>query len=136
MRDVALESVDDDETVVEEIRLHDLHSVDEDFSCGRRVAGSGGGDGEAAVGGEGLDFSAEGKPAEEMDGVEAEDSVFLEEERGGARWACEERGVRGGEDGGGGDIGEISGGGSGGQVPETEVGEDGDDVGCGGGRWE
>lgn len=56
MRDVALKSVDDDEPVVEEIRLRDFNSVDEDFSCGRGV----GGDGETAVGGDGLDFSAEG----------------------------------------------------------------------------
>lgn len=45
MRDVALETVDDDEAVAEHIRTADLDAVDEDLILA--VAG----DGEAAVGG-------------------------------------------------------------------------------------
>lgn len=50
--------MDDDETVVEVIGFSDFNSIDEHFSVGRR--GGGGRDGEAAIGGDGLNLSAEG----------------------------------------------------------------------------
>lgn len=50
MCDEALETVDDDEAIVEDIRARNLDAVDEDLILAV------GGDGEAAIGGYGFDF--------------------------------------------------------------------------------
>ncbi|KAL0435730.1 UNVERIFIED_CONTAM: hypothetical protein Sradi_0280900 [Sesamum radiatum] len=50
--------MNDEKTVVEEVRLSDFNSVDEDFSGGGKAAG-GGGNCEAAVCGERFNLGAE-----------------------------------------------------------------------------
>ncbi|KAL0348391.1 UNVERIFIED_CONTAM: hypothetical protein Sangu_1066900 [Sesamum angustifolium] len=78
MRNEALETMDHDEAIVEEVRTGDLHSVNEDLIL------TVGGDGEAAVGGERLDFGSEDEGFEEVEGVKAWERELLEEEREGA----------------------------------------------------
>lgn len=53
MRDKSLETMNDDQTIAEEIGMRDLHSVHENLTL---VIVR---DGEAAVGGQGFDFGAE-----------------------------------------------------------------------------
>lgn len=63
MRHKPLDAVDDDEAIIEEVRFGDFDAVDEDFPGGDGFGGvdeGGGGDGETAVAGEGLNLGAEG----------------------------------------------------------------------------
>lgn len=76
MRDVALEAMDDDVAVVEEVRSSDLSSSDEDL---RGV--SGGSQSQAPADENALDFGAEHQFFEVVERIEAGDGVLLKEER-------------------------------------------------------
>lgn len=119
MRNEALETVDDDEAVVEEVRARDLDSVDEDLFL------LVGGDGQAAVWSQCLDFGSENEGFQEVDGVKARERELLEEEREGARGTGEEGGVGGGKHGEGSGGGKVGGCGGGGEFLEAECGENG-----------
>ena len=103
-RDEALEAMNNDETIVEEIWMSNLHSSDEDLTGGGgKVSRLGplGSDGDATACAQGLDLGTESELPEIFDGEEARYNVFPEEVRDGARGACTERGIGGSEESGG-----------------------------------
>ena len=130
-RDEALEAVNDDHAVVEEIWLRDLHAADENLGGGGVRLDRIGGDGDAAARTQRFYLGPESEPPKVIDGEEAWNDVLAEKVRNGAREAGAEGGVGGSEDGGR----TGPGGGSGGrgvgerrrrrsQLVETEMRED------------
>ena len=100
----ALEAVDDDEAVVEEIGTRHLHSIDEDLGRGDGVVsvlGPLGGDGNAAAWAQGLDLRAERELPEIVDGESARNEVFAEDVGDGAGVTGPKGGVGGSEESGG-----------------------------------
>lgn len=79
----ALEAVDNQEAVVEEIRTSDLNTADEDF-CGVGLIIGGGGNCDAAAGVHSLDFGAESEFFEVFMREQAWNDVFTEETSDGA----------------------------------------------------
>lgn len=97
--------MNNDEAVVEEIRMSDLHASDENLvrSSGgggevRDLARSLGSDCDATAGTQGLDLGTESELPEIVDGEESRNEVFAKEVRDGARNARAERGIGGSEE--------------------------------------
>lgn len=96
--------MNNDEAVVEEIRMSDLHASDENLVCSasggevRDLARSLGSDSDATAGTQGLDLGTESELSEIVDGEESRNKVFAKEVRDGARNASAERGIGGSEE--------------------------------------